>query len=99
MFIEGGYENIIVGKEEIKKAYDIAFEMIFEYYDLVMSEGIFIEKQTYEMMLNFFAHCNKTLKINSTPERWEKMKWDEIIDNQINEENKITCYLRNKIRK
>ena len=40
----------------------------------------------------------KILRINLNPENWKDMKWDEIIDNQINEENKITCHLRNKIR-
>lgn len=73
-------------------------EMTFAYYDLVMDEGIFIEEQTYVMLMNFFAHCEKILRINLNPENWKDMKWDEIIDNQINEENKITCHLRNKIR-
>ena len=50
------------------------------------------------MLMNFFAHCEKILRINLNPENWKDMKWDEIIDNQINEENKITCHLRNKIR-
>lgn len=75
-----------------------AYEMTFAYYDLVMDEGIFIEEQTYVMLMNFFAHCEKILRINLNPENWKDMKWDEIIDNQINEENKITCHLRNKIR-
>lgn len=66
--------------------------------NLVMDEGIFIEEQTYVMLMNFFAHCEKILRINLNPENWKDMKWDEIIDNQINEENKITCHLRNKIR-
>lgn len=52
----------------------------------------------YVMLMNFFAHCEKILRINLNPENWKDMKWDEIIDNQINEENKITCHLRNKIR-
>ena len=43
-------------------------------------------------------NCEKILRINLNPENWKDMKWDEIIDNQINEENKITCHLRNKIR-
>lgn len=72
--------------------------IIVAYYDLVMDEGIFIEEQTYVMLMNFFAHCEKILRINLNPENWKDMKWDEIIDNQINEENKITCHLRNKIR-
>lgn len=72
--------------------------IIFNSYDLVMDEGIFIEEQTYVMLMNFFAHCEKILRINLNPENWKDMKWDEIIDNQINEENKITCHLRNKIR-
>lgn len=55
-------------------------------------------EQTYVMLMNFFAHCEKILRINLNPENWKDMKWDEIIDNQINEENKITCHLRNKIR-
>lgn len=80
------------------KAYASAYEMTFAYYDLVMDEGIFIEEQTYVMLMNFFAHCEKILRINLNPENWKDMKWDEIIDNQINEENKITCHLRNKIR-
>lgn len=80
------------------KAYASAYEMMFAYYDLVMDEGIFIEEQTYVMLMNFFAHCEKILRINLNPENWKDMKWDEIIDNQINEENKITCHLRNKIR-
>ena len=71
---------------------------LMAYYDLVMDEGIFIEEQTYVMLMNFFAHCEKILRINLNPENWKDMKWDEIIDNQINEENKITCHLRNKIR-
>ena len=78
--------------------YASAYEMMFAYYDLVMDEGIFIEEQTYVMLMNFFAHCEKILRINLNPENWKDMKWDEIIDNQINEENKITCHLRNKIR-
>lgn len=78
--------------------YASAYEMTFAYYDLVMDEGIFIEEQTYVMLMNFFAHCEKILRINLNPENWKDMKWDEIIDNQINEENKITCHLRNKIR-
>lgn len=86
------------GKEKIQKAYASAYEMTFAYYDLVMDEGIFIEEQTYVMLMNFFAHCEKILRINLNPENWKDMKWDEIIDNQINEENKITCHLRNKIR-
>lgn len=85
-------------KEKIQKAYASAYEMTFAYYDLVMDEGIFIEEQTYVMLMNFFAHCEKILRINLNPENWKDMKWDEIIDNQINEENKITCHLRNKIR-
>ena len=85
-------------KEKIQKAYASAYEMMFAYYDLVMDEGIFIEEQTYVMLMNFFAHCEKILRINLNPENWKDMKWDEIIDNQINEENKITCHLRNKIR-
>ena len=83
---------------EKAKAYASAYEMMFAYYDLVMDEGIFIEEQTYVMLMNFFAHCEKILRINLNPENWKDMKWDEIIDNQINEENKITCHLRNKIR-
>ena len=96
--VEKGIEDTTEGKEKIQKAYASAYEMTFAYYDLVMDEGIFIEEQTYVMLMNFFAHCEKILRINLNPENWKDMKWDEIIDNQINEENKITCHLRNKIR-
>ena len=98
LLVEKGIEDTTEGKEKIQKAYASAYEMMFAYYDLVMDEGIFIEEQTYVMLMNFFAHCEKILRINLNPENWKDMKWDEIIDNQINEENKITCHLRNKIR-
>lgn len=98
LLVEKGIEDTTEGKEKIQKAYASAYEMTFAYYDLVMDEGIFIEEQTYVMLMNFFAHCEKILRINLNPENWKDMKWDEIIDNQINEENKITCHLRNKIR-
>lgn len=98
VLVEKGIEDTTEGKEKIQKAYASAYEMTFAYYDLVMDEGIFIEEQTYVMLMNFFAHCEKILRINLNPENWKDMKWDEIIDNQINEENKITCHLRNKIR-
>ena len=98
LLVEKRIEDTTEGKEKIQKAYASAYEMTFAYYDLVMDEGIFIEEQTYVMLMNFFAHCEKILRINLNPENWKDMKWDEIIDNQINEENKITCHLRNKIR-
>ena len=98
LLVEKGIEDTTEGKEKIQKAYASAYEMTFAYSDLVMDEGIFIEEQTYVMLMNFFAHCEKILRINLNPENWKDMKWDEIIDNQINEENKITCHLRNKIR-
>lgn len=55
LLVEKGIEDTTEGKEKIQKAYASAYEMMFAYYDLVMDEGIFIEEQTYVMLMNFFG--------------------------------------------
>lgn len=93
--------NKVLAEKMIKEKYDKAHKSIFEFYDCVCKYSLFINKRSYEELIQYFGVCLKKLQVISACKGSDKRKinWDELLENAVKEENQIIDFLRSEIRK
>lgn len=89
----------IFQEKSIEEKYGIAFKDVYDFWDVIIKYAVFIEEDNYVKLCEFFNQCNEMLKLKEYIDSYEQYDWDLLIDKQINEENRISNFLRNKLRR
>lgn len=83
-------------EQKVQKDYETAFHEVFEFYDYLNKYAIFISKQCYIVLMNFFCFCNDILKLKS--ENTGDVDWMELLSECVSKETKTIDVLRDSLR-